>query len=134
MLCGADIARRSSLTPSRARGAAGSISVSNQSNQNNQNNTVKNKYVIIRTRSAGVFAGTLASFKDQVAILKNARRLWYWSGAASLSQLAVDGTSNPGACKFPTPVLSIILPEVIEIIPATKKAQESIANVSIWSA
>lgn len=66
---------------------------------------MKNKYVIIRTRSAGVFAGVLKSYKAGEAILNNARRIWYWSGAASLSQLAVDGTSKPHECRFPAPRL-----------------------------
>lgn len=93
-----------------------------------------NKHVIIRTRSAGVFAGVLKSFNNQQAELTDARRLWYWSGAASLSQLAVDGTSNPKECKFPVSVAEILLPEVIEIIPTTPKAQASIASVKVWSA
>jgi hypothetical protein len=95
---------------------------------------MKNKYVIIRTRSAGVFAGVLKSYKAGEAILENARRIWYWSGAASLSQLAVDGTSKPNECKFPVTVKEIILPEVIEVIPTTAKARESISSVKVWSA
>ena len=48
-------------------------------------------YVVVCTYSAGVFAGNIKSRKGQEAELTNARRLWYWDGAASLSQLAVDG-------------------------------------------
>jgi hypothetical protein len=55
----------------------------------------KEKYVIVRTYSAGVFAGTLISRKGAEVELTNARRMWYWKGAASLSQLAVEGTSEP---------------------------------------
>ena len=65
---------------------------------------MKNKHVIIRTRSAGVFAGVLKKYEKQTATLTNARRLWYWSGAASLSQLSVDGVSKPNECKFPVAV------------------------------
>ena len=57
--------------------------------------------VLIRTYSAGVFAGYLKSRKGQEVILEKARRLWYWKGAASLSQLAIDGVSSPQECKFP---------------------------------
>lgn len=95
---------------------------------------MKNKHVIIRTRSAGVFAGVLKSYKEQTAVLTTARRLWYWAGAASLSQLSVEGTSNPGACKFPVAVPEVILPEVIEILPLSDKARASIDSVKIWSA
>lgn len=90
------------------------------------------KHVIVRTYSAGVFAGILKSKDGKEVILKNARRLWYWDGAASLSQLAVDGVSKPQNCKFPAEVAEIALTEAIEIIPTTKKAQKSIASVKVW--
>ena len=95
---------------------------------------MKSKDVIIRTRSAGVFAGQLESLKDNTATLTNARRLWYWSGAASLSQLSVEGVKNPGSCKFPVTVPSVILPEVIEVLPVSAKARASIDSVPVWSA
>ena len=92
------------------------------------------KHVIVRTYSAGVFAGVLASRKGSEVVLKNARRLWYWSGAASLSQLAVDGVSNPGACKFPVAVPEVTLLGVIEILPLSDKAKATIDSVAVWSA
>jgi hypothetical protein len=92
--------------------------------------------VIIRTRSAGVFAGHLSGYENQTttATLTRARRLWYWAGAASLSQLAMEGTSLPSNCKFPCEVDKITLPEVIEIIPLSAKARASIDSVKVWSA
>lgn len=90
------------------------------------------KHCIVRTYSAGVFAGTLKSRDGKEAVLTDARRIWYWAGAASLSQLAVDGTSKPNECKFPTSVPEVLLTEAIEIIPTTGKAQASIAAVPVW--
>ena len=94
------------------------------------------KYVIIRTRSAGVFAGYLKSRKVTKAgvevTLEKVRRIWYWDGAASLSQLAVEGTKKPENCKFPIEVPCIDLPEVIEILSVTAKAKKSIADVPVW--
>jgi len=90
------------------------------------------KICIVRTHSAGVFLGELNSRKGKEALLKNARRMWYWAGAASLSQLAVEGTSQPSQCKFPVAVDEILLTEVIEIIPATEAAIASIAAVPEW--
>ena len=87
---------------------------------------------MVRTYSAGVFAGTIVSLKGKEAVLKNARRIWYWDGAASLSQLATKGTSKPEKCKFPAPVASVLLTEVIEIIPITLEAKKSIAGVKTW--
>ena len=94
----------------------------------------KMKYVICRTYSAGVFAGFLKSKKGQEVVLKDARRLWYWKGAASLSQLAVDGVSYPSECKFPEKVSQIELTQAIEILDVTKKAKASIDSVPVWKA
>jgi hypothetical protein len=93
---------------------------------------MKKRYVICRTYSAGVFAGDLVSRKGQEVVLENARRIWYWSGAASLSQLAMEGTSDPANCKFPCKVSRVELLQAIEIIDVTKKAEESIKGVPIW--
>ena len=89
-------------------------------------------YVIVRTYSAGVFAGMLESRNGKEVVLSTARRLWYWAGAASLSQLAVSGTSKPAACKFPVAVPSVTLTEAIEILDVTPEAQASIAAVKVW--
>ena len=94
----------------------------------------KLKYVIVRTYSAGCFAGLLASRKGQEVVLKQARRLWYWDGAASLSELAVSGTSKPQNCKFPVAVPEITLTQAIEVISATPLARKSIEGVPVWRA
>ena len=91
-------------------------------------------YVMVRTYSAGVFAGYLVKRDGREVLLKDARRIWYWDGAASLSQLATDGTSAPEKCKFPCEVASILLLEAIEILPISDKAKLSIKSVAIWSA
>jgi hypothetical protein len=91
------------------------------------------KYVIVRTYSAGVFAGYLKERKGKEGILLKSRRLWKWSGAASLSQLSVDGVSLPNECKFPCEIEGEHeLTEIIEVIPVTKKAKLSINSVPIW--
>ena len=91
------------------------------------------RYCMVRSKSAGVFAGTITSLEGQTATLSEARRIWYWDGAASLSELAQRGTSKPGKCKFPAPVDEVIVFETIEIIPITEKAAASIASVPAWS-
>ena len=93
----------------------------------------KLRYVIVRTYSAGVFAGEFVSRSDREVVLHNARRLWHWSGAASLSELAVRGTSKPSECKFPVPVPRVELLEVIEILDCTDVARENIQAVPVWS-
>ena len=90
------------------------------------------KYVIVRTYSAGVFAGILESKEGKEVVLRDARRIWYWSGAASLSQLAMEGTKDPVNCKFPCPVSKVNLTEAIEILECSAKAEVSILGVPVW--
>lgn len=90
------------------------------------------KYVIVRTYSAGVFAGYLERKEGQNVILLQARRLWYWKGANSLSELSQEGVAFPGDCKFPCEVPEIELDQVIEVLPCTEKARLSILNTPIW--
>lgn len=92
------------------------------------------RYCMVRTYSAGVFAGTVETLEGKVAKLSNARRIYYWDGAATLSQLATDGTSKPERCKFPIVVDEVLLTEVVEIIPITDKAKVSIDSVAVWEA
>lgn len=91
-------------------------------------------YVLIRTFSAGVFAGTLESRNGQEVVLTDARRIWFWAGAATLSQLAVDGTGQPGKCRFPVAVPRVLLTEMVEMLDVTPKAEASIRSVPIWKA
>lgn len=90
------------------------------------------EYKIVRSDRAGVFAGYLKKLEGQMAEVLEARRIFYWSGAASLSQLAIDGTSKPNDCKFPEAVSKILLTDVIEVIDVTAKAKASIDGVKIW--
>ena len=90
------------------------------------------KKVIIRGDRSGVEFGTLVAHDGREVTLRNARRIWYWDGAASLSQLAVDGTSKPSECKFTVAVESVTILDAIEIIRCTDKAIESIERVKVW--
>lgn len=88
------------------------------------------KYCIIRTYSAGVHAGYLESKDGKEVVLRNARRLWQWAGAFTLSEISIDGVSKPDECKFSAAVDKIILTEAIEIIPCSKKAERIIKGVN----
>lgn len=90
------------------------------------------EYCIVRTYSAGVFAGYVEKREGKEVTLRKARRIWYWDGANSLSQLAVDGTLKPENCKFAVEVNKILVLEAIEIIPCTEKARLSITEVEEW--
>lgn len=90
------------------------------------------KKVILRGDRSGVEYGTLVEQEGRQVTLEHARRIWYWDGAASLSQLAQEGTSKPKKCKFTVYVDSITILDAIEIIPCTEKAIKSIEGVAEW--
>ena len=92
---------------------------------------MEQKY-IIRADRAGVFFGEIESRTGSEVTMRNVRRLWRWEGANTLSQLAVDGTKVPDACKFSVVVESMTILGVIEIIPCTDKATKSISEVPEW--
>jgi hypothetical protein len=91
------------------------------------------KKYMVRSNGSGVWAGTIKELDGDTAVMTNARRVWYWEGAASLSELAQRGTSNPDGCKFPVPVEKVIVFNVLEIIMMTSDAWENIENVPIWT-
>lgn len=90
------------------------------------------KYVVIRSKDAGCHAGYLLKDNETSVELVNSRRLWYWSGACSLSQLAMEGVNKADDCKFAMelPYLKII--NHCEIIHASDIARESIEQVAVW--
>ncbi|MGM9684187.1 MAG: DUF6948 domain-containing protein [Eubacteriales bacterium] len=90
------------------------------------------KKVIIRGTNSGVFFGTILEKNGTEVRLRDCRRLWYWEGAASISQIALEGVKTPDRCKFTVSVPDIIITDVIEIIPCTDDAIENIEGVPVW--
>jgi len=90
--------------------------------------------VMVRSANAGVFYGKLISRDGDVITLKRARRVWYWKGAATLSELATEGTISPRECKFPAPTEGEhVIFDVAEIIPVTDRALSSLDSVPVWT-
>ena len=90
------------------------------------------KKYIVRCDRSGVFYGEIESRNGQEVTMRNARCLWYWDGAASLLQLAKEGTTEPRDCKFTVYVDELTVVDAIEILPCTDKAADSIEGVSEW--
>lgn len=90
------------------------------------------KKVIVRGDRSGVFFGTLAEKNGTEVRLHDCRRLWYWDGAASISQIAMEGVKNPENCKFTVAVPDIIITDAVEIIPCTDDSIRSIEGVKVW--
>lgn len=91
-------------------------------------------YYIIRADRAGVFFGHILERSGSEVTMTDVRRLWYWSGAASLSQMAVGGVSHPKSCKFTVAVPEMTILGVIEIIPCSETAASCILEVPEWRA
>lgn len=93
---------------------------------------MEERYYIVRGDRSGVFAGYIKSRTEREVTMTDVRRLWYWDGAATLSQMALDGVCNPENCKFTVTVPEIIILDAIELIPCSAKAEKCIRGVPEW--
>ncbi len=87
---------------------------------------------IVRANGAGVFFGEVVEKNGDTVTMRNARRLWYWSGASSLSELAQHGVARPDDCKFPCAVDKVEVFNVLEILDVTEEAGKCIDEVKEW--
>lgn len=98
----------------------------NNQTQGDGLNCMIGEKVIIRTYSAGVWFGFLDQKSGNEVILKEARRMWRWWAAESIS---LSGVANYGVKQDKSkiaPAVPLVWLEAIEIINCTKKAIESI--------
>lgn len=95
------------------------------------NKTNKDFYIVRGDRS-GVFFGNIKERNGREVTMTNVRRLWYWDGAASISQLAKEGTVRPSNCKFTVTVDEVLVLDAIEIDKCSEKAIKSIKEVAEW--
>lgn len=91
------------------------------------------KKVLIRSYAAGVFFGTLEkeeyTLAGKVVVLSNSRRIHYWEGAASLSQVALDGIKN-GRVAMVEPMKEVV--NVIETTLLSDVAISNLENQPVW--
>lgn len=87
---------------------------------------------IVRGERSGVFFGEIVKREGREVTMQNVRRLWYWDGAASISQLAKQGTVSPENCKFTVSVDEVLILDAIEIDKCTPEATLSIEGVKEW--
>lgn len=91
--------------------------------------TKKTHPVIVRTYSAGVHYGHLVSRRGREVRLTSSRRIHYWTGALSCSELATRG---PGAGSRICDPISVTLTEAIEIIDCSPDAATAIEAYPRW--
>lgn len=104
-----------------------------------QNNNFAEKvegmdFCIVRGDRSGVFFGYIKSISedDKQVELINSRNIYYWDGAAGISQLAEFGTNAPNNCKFTVPVRRRKLTDIIQIDYITENAAKILNSVPIW--
>lgn len=92
----------------------------------------KEKFYIVRGDRSGVFFGNIKERNGSEVTMTNVRRLWYWDGACSISQLAKEGTVAPNNCKFTVTLDEILVLDAIEIDTCTDVAVKNIQGVKEW--
>lgn len=90
------------------------------------------KVCVVRSSPSGVWLGEVVSVDGQTVTLRNARRAWYWKGAASCSGLAVNGPSPES--KMPAAVSTAVINECCELLVATPEAIAKWNAVPVWTA
>lgn len=94
---------------------------------------MEEQYYIVRTNRAGVFFGKIKEKKENSLVMTNVRKLFYWSGAYSVEDIAVHGVKNIDRCQFTCYVDEMEISEPIQIIPCTEESFKIIYNVKVWS-
>lgn len=90
------------------------------------------KKVIVRADKAGVFYGTLSKKEGTEVQLTNVRKLYYWSGANAIEQIALEGVKNPENCKFTVINEEATVSNYIQIITCTNDAIENLESIVEW--
>lgn len=89
-----------------------------------------NAFCVVRTFSAGVHMGTVREQSGTAVLLQDARRLWSWSGANTLHEVAARGVDDGSRISDPVPL--ILLTQAIEIIPCSDAARANLSR-SRWA-
>lgn len=85
------------------------------------------------SNGGGIHFGFLKSKVGDQVVLVGSRRVQYWNGAASISEMAVRGVSKPQDCRFGPITPEITLPHIVELIPISTKAQANLFGVAVWT-
>lgn len=94
------------------------------------------KAVLIRSYASGVHFGFFKEEKDLLSgkqvTLVNSRRVHYWEGACSISQLALEGTKKPDDCRISVTLPEITITQVIEVIPLSVASYNNLNSINEW--
>ena len=92
------------------------------------------KKCIVRCYGAGVFFGEVKEVTSDAnglnVRLANARKVWYWDGAAAVEQLSQDGCND--SSKITVAMPELVVANAVQIIPCSDKAIANIEAKKEW--
>lgn len=88
------------------------------------------KRVIVRAYGAGVFYGTFVEKEGQTVVLKDARRVYYWSGASDCNELAEAGCDKDS--KLTRACAEVMIEQVLEVHPCSDAAILNLDSIKEW--
>ena len=93
-----------------------------------------NKHVILRDDKAGIFFGILKGIEaNKVVLLHDVRKIYKWSGANTIEDIAMKGIINHENSKVTIQVNSLLLGNFDQIVICTKEAITDLNKIPIWS-
>ena len=90
------------------------------------------KKVIVRGVQSGVYFGTLVDRQGQECELSDVRNIWRWRGAVNLTELASRGITQNDYNRITSPIESIVLTDICEIIECSEDCIKSIEECPKW--
>ena len=95
------------------------------------NTALLDKKIIARIDRAGVFHGTLDHIDNEIIRLKDARRIYYWEGALSVTDMAANGL-RAGKISAPVTKVEFMTSKVVELNECSNEASSSIEAIKVW--
>ena len=95
------------------------------------NTSLLNKQIIARIDRAGVFHGTLDYIDNEIIRLKDARRIYYWNGALSVTDMAAKGITG-GKVTVPVTTVEFMSDKIVELNECSDEATKSIEAIKPW--
>lgn len=92
------------------------------------------KKIIARIDRAGVFHGTLAAKDAEITTMTDVRRIYYWKGALSVTDMSVTGVKAGSKITLPAKRVEFETGRIVELIECTDEASKSIESIKPWKA
>ena len=95
------------------------------------NTSLLNKKIIARIERAGVFHGTLDYIDNEIIRLKDVRRIYYWNGALSVTDIAAKGITG-GKVTVPVSTVEFMSDKIVELNECSDESTKSIEAIKPW--